>query len=84
VGELVGALRVGYWVRKEFELAVKAWVNVGFAGTSDDKTTAGALEPQLVLRFGPVRPYAGVIIPLAGPPSDNGFVGVRVGVASSF
>ena len=71
------ALRVGYWVHREFELALKGWVNVGFAGTSDDKTTAAALEPQVVLRFGSVRPYAGVILPLAGPPSDNGFIGVR-------
>ena len=28
VGEFVGALRVGYWIQKEFELAVKAWFNV--------------------------------------------------------
>jgi len=83
VGELVASLRVGYWVHRQFEIAVKGWINAGFAGTSDDKTTAVSLEPALVLRFGPVRPYAGVIIPLAGPPSDNGFVGLRVGVAAA-
>jgi hypothetical protein len=83
VGELVASLRVGYWVHRQFEVAVKGWVNAGFAGTSDDKTTAASLEPALVLRFGPVRPYAGVIIPLAGPPSDNHFVGLRVGVAAA-
>jgi hypothetical protein len=84
VGELVGAVRVGYWVQKEFEVALKGWTNVGFAGGDEDKKTSVALEPQLVLRFGPVRPYAGVIIPVAGPPSDEAFVGVRLGVAGTF
>jgi len=84
VGELVGALRVGYWVQKEFELAVRGWFNVGFAGGDEDKTTAAAIEPQLVLRFGPVRPYAGLLVPLAGPPDDNGFIGARVGVTAGF
>jgi hypothetical protein len=84
VGELVGALRVGYWVHRRVELAMRGWFNVGFAGTADDKVTAAALEPQIVTRFGPVRPYAGVIVPIAGPPSDNGFVGVRLGLSASF
>jgi len=84
VGELVAAVRVGYWVHKQFELALRGWVNVGYAGSDEDKQTAAMLEPDLVLRFGPVRPYAGVLVPLAGPPSDNGFVGVRVGLAGSF
>jgi hypothetical protein len=84
VGELVGGLRVGYWVHKQFELGVKGWVNVGYAGSDEDKQTAVAIEPQVVLKFGPVRPYAGVIVPVAGPPSDNGFVGVRLGAAAAF
>jgi hypothetical protein len=84
VGELVAALRVGYEIRNHFEVALKGWVNVGFAGSSDDKTVAAALEPELVLRFGPLRPYAGAIVPIAGPPLDNAFVGVRLGVGASF
>jgi hypothetical protein len=85
VGELVGALRIGYWIHKEFELAVRGWFNTGFAGGPEDKVTAGAIEPQIVLRFGPVRPYAGLIVPFTGPPSDNGFSpAVRVGVSAGF
>jgi hypothetical protein len=84
VGELVGGLRVGYWVHKEFEVALRGWVNVGYAGADDDKKTTVAIEPQAVLRFGPVRPYLGVIIPFTGPPSDGGFVGLRLGVAVAF
>jgi len=84
VGDFVGGLRVGYWVQRQFEVAVRGWVSVGFAGGDEDKKTALAFEPQLVLRFGPIRPYAGVILPAAGPPSENGFVGVRVGVAGTF
>jgi hypothetical protein len=84
VGELVGGVRVGYWVHRQFELALKGWVNGGFAGADEDKHTSASMEPQLVLRFGSVWPYAGVIIPLAGPPQDNSFVGVRVGIAAGF
>jgi hypothetical protein len=84
VGELVGGLRVGYWVHKEFEVALRGWVNVGYAGGDEDKKTTVAIEPQAVLRFGPVRPYLGVIIPFTGPPNDGGFVGVRLGVDVAF
>jgi hypothetical protein len=84
VGEFVGALRVGYWVHPHVEVAARGWVNVGYAGTSDDKVTAAAVEPVIAMRFGPVRPYAGVILPVAGPPKDNGAFGVRLGVIGSF
>jgi hypothetical protein len=84
VGQIVGALGVGYGIQEHLELGVRGWVAVGYAGASDDRTTAAALEPDVVLRFGSVRPYAGVILPLAGPPSQNGFVGVRLGLTASF
>lgn len=84
VGELVYGLRVGYWIQKQFELGLKFWANTTFAGADEDKTTSAALEPQIVLRFGPVRPYAGVIIPVAGPPQQNNFFGIRLGVAAAF
>lgn len=84
VGELVGGLRVGYWVHKEFEVALRGWANVGFAGADEDKKTTVAIEPQVVLRFGPVRPYVGVIVPFTGPPSDESFVGIRLGVDVAF
>jgi len=84
VGELVGGLRVGYWVHRQVEFAMRGWVNVGFAGTADDTVTAAALEPQVVTRFGPVRAYLGAILPLAGPPLDNGYVGVRLGLSGAF
>jgi len=104
VGDFVGAVRVGYWVREQFEVALKGWADVGFGSScagfygvgssgsscapqvpfASPSTTTVALEPQLVLRFGPVRPYASVIVPVAGPPADEGFVGVRVGAAVGF
>jgi hypothetical protein len=83
VGELVGALRAGYWVQRHVELALRGFVNVGFAGTAEDKKAALALEPMGMLRFGPIRPYVGVIIPVAGPPSENKFIAVRLGIAGA-
>jgi hypothetical protein len=84
VGELVGGLRVGYWVHKEFEVALRGWVNVGYAGGDEDKKTTVAIEPQVVLRFGPVRPYVGFIYPFTGPANDGGFFGIRLGAAVTF
>jgi hypothetical protein len=84
VGQIVGALGVAYAVREPLEVGVRGWVAVGYAGTSDDRTSAAAVEPSVVLRFGSVRSYAGVILPLTGPPSDSGFVGVRLGLTASF
>jgi hypothetical protein len=84
LGELVGALGVAYALHDHLEVAVRGWVAVGYAGTSDDRTTAVALEPQVLLHFGSFHPYAGVILPLTGPPSDQGFIGVRFGFTASF
>ncbi len=46
--------------------------------------TSAAIYPELVFRFGPVRPYIGLIAPLAGPPKDNGFLALRLGLFASF
>jgi hypothetical protein len=83
VGDVVGAVRVGYWVQDELELALKGVVNGTFAGTGADKQVALAVEPGVVMRFGPVRPYAGVIVPLVEPSNESGFVGLHFGVAAA-
>jgi hypothetical protein len=83
LGEVVGAVRVGYWVQDRFELALKGVINGVFAGTEEDKQVAIAVEPSVVMRFGPVRPYAGVIVPLVESSSESGFVGVHFGVATA-
>lgn len=84
VGELVGALRAGCFVVPHLEAAVRGWVNVGFAGTGDDRVVAVTVEPDVVGSFGPVRAYGGVVVPLTGPPEDAGFFGVRLGLAVAF
>jgi hypothetical protein len=83
VGELVGGVRVGYWLHPRFELALKGFISAGFAGAAEDRKTTFALEPSALVRLGPVRPYVGLLIPLVGPPADNGFIGVRIGIAGS-
>src|SRR5262249_33832379 len=59
VGELVPGLRVAYRAHRNFEPALRAWANIGFAGGEEDKKTSFALEPQVLLHFGAFRPYAG-------------------------
>jgi hypothetical protein len=80
VGEIVVAVRVGYRVERMFALTLKGVLNVGFAGSADDKRVAAAVEPAAMFHLGPIRPYAGVIVPVAGQPFDAGFFGVRLGL----
>jgi hypothetical protein len=79
LGEVVGGFRIGYWVERHFEVGLRAWCNIPYAGP--DERAAVSVESSLLGRFGSVRPYGGVIVPVAGPPFENGFLGVRVGVA---
>jgi len=84
IGEIVPAVRLGYRVRRVAELTLRAWANVRFAAPSADRTTSAAVEPGITLRFGTVLPYAGVILPVSGLPSDNSFLGIRLGIAAAF
>jgi hypothetical protein len=84
VGELVPGLKVGYRLGRAVEVGLRGWANVGFAGTAEDKTTSAAIEPRLGLVVGPVNTYAGLMMPLAGPPSDAGFLALRLGATVAF
>jgi hypothetical protein len=83
VGELVPALRLGYRLGR-VELGLRGWANVGFAGGPEDKRSSGAVEPDVALVAGRLRAYGAVIVPVAGPPADAGFVAVRLGVSAAF
>jgi len=84
VGEIVAAARLGYRLGTHVEATLRGWVNVGFAGTPEDRTTTVAVEPDLAVTSGPVRAYGGVVVPLAGDPLQAGFFGVRAGLAVAF
>jgi hypothetical protein len=84
VGELVVGVRVSYRLSPHIEAAVRGWANAGFAGAADDLTTAVAIEPDALLAVGLVRARVGVVVPLAGPPEQAGFFGVRLGLMASF
>jgi len=84
VGELVAAVRAGLRVGSHVELAARGWASVGFAGTPDDRTVAVAVEPDVLGLSGPLKGYAGVVVPLAGPPAQAGFFGVRLGLVFAF
>jgi hypothetical protein len=83
IGELVPALRVGYELDR-FELVLRGWANVGFAGGDEDKTASGAIEPDVAVAAGPLRAWLGVMIPIAGPAADAGFLSVRLGATARF
>ncbi len=65
VGELVGALRIGYWIHREFEVAVRGWFNTGFAGRrrGQEDVGGGGAADRAAVRAGP---------PLRRPPSARG------------
>jgi hypothetical protein len=84
VGEMVAAVRAAYRIHPLVEVAVRGWVNVGFAGTPDDKETTVAVEPDLIVSAKPIKGYAGVVVPLAGAPEEARFFGVRLGLSAAF
>jgi hypothetical protein len=84
VGELVAGVRAVYRFTRNIEAALRAWANVGFAGTPDDMKTSVAVEPDLVISSGAVRAYGGFVAPVAGPPADADFFGVRLGLVVAF
>jgi hypothetical protein len=65
-------------------VGLRGWANVGFAGTAEEKTTSAAVEPRIALVMGPVHTFAGFMVPLAGPPSDAGFLALRLGATVAF
>jgi hypothetical protein len=80
LGEVVGGIRIGYWVERHLEIGLRGWCNVAYAGP--DERAAISIESSLLGRFGSVRPFAGVIVPVVGPPFENAFLAVRLGVAA--
>jgi hypothetical protein len=84
VGELVPAVRIAYSLNKHFEPGLRAWANIGFAGSDEDKKTNLVIEPQVVGHFASFKPYVGVIVPVAGPLTDAPWVGVRLGAGGAF
>jgi hypothetical protein len=84
VGEIVAAVGAAVRVGARFEVAVRGWVNIGFAGTPDDRSVAAAVEPDVIVTAGRLKGYAGVVVPLVGPPAQAAFLGARMGLAVAF
>jgi hypothetical protein len=84
VSAVVPALRVAFRAPHPLELAVRGWAAVGFAGTDEDRRTTAAIEPDVALASGILRAYGGVLVPLAGPPEQAGFLAARFGLSGVF
>ena len=84
LGELVPGVRISYRAGKIVEPALKAWANIAYAGSDEDKKVGVALEPQVAAHLENVRWLLGVIIPVAGPAADPQFIGVRLAIAAAF
>ena len=79
IGELVFGGRIGARVADRLSVGVRVWSNVPLANEPGIETV-GVAEPEVRLHFGPVEPYAGIILPFAGPLDSPYTVGARFGV----
>jgi hypothetical protein len=79
IGDLVAGGRIGVRVADCLSLGVRAWTNIPLDNAPGIETV-GVAEPEVRLHFGAVEPYAGVILPFAGPLDSPYTVGARFGV----
>jgi hypothetical protein len=79
IGELVFGGRIGARVADCLSVGVRVWSNVPLDNAPGIETV-GVAEPEVRLHLGPVEPYAGVILPFAGPLDNPYTVGARFGI----
>jgi hypothetical protein len=79
IGELVAGARFGVRVHDHVSVGVRAWTNIPIHNEAGVETV-GVAEPEIRLHFGPIMPYAGVILPFAGPLDSPYTVGARFGI----
>ncbi len=91
LGMLVPGIFGVYRVADHVELGMRAWANVAYAGSQDDKKVAISVEPLARFPLGSAiehvekfRPEIGVIVPIIGTPADPRFIAVRLGLGVSF
>ena len=79
LGELVAGGRIGFRVADCLSLGVRALDEHPTSTNEPGVETVGVAEPEIRLHFGPVMPYAGVIL-RSRVRSDNPYtVGARFG-----
>ena len=84
IGEFLFGVNVGGFLIPELEPVLRFWANVPLTG-ADFGSTVAVLEPQLRFHFGPVTPYVGGILPVAGSSLTSPYdFGVRVGAGARF
>ncbi len=83
IDELVFGANLGVNLVPELEAVVRVWGNVPITG-ADYSSAVAVVEPQLRLHLGPVSPYVGGILPIAGPITSPYDFGIRVGLSASF
>jgi hypothetical protein len=83
IDELVFGVNVGGFLLPEIEPVLRVWGNVPLAGSPFDSAVA-VVEPQIRFHLGPVTPYVGGILPIAGPLTSPYDFGVRVGISGRF
>lgn len=83
IDELIFGANFGYHFAEPIEGVVRVWGNVPITG-ADFSSAVAVVEPQLRLHFGPVDPYVGGVLPIAGPIANPYDFGVRVGITANF
>jgi outer membrane protein OmpA-like peptidoglycan-associated protein len=83
IDELLFGVNIGGYIVPAVEPVLRVWANVPLTGTDYDNPVA-VVEPRLRFHIGDFTPYAGVILPFAGPISNPYYDwGVRIGLSVS-
>ena len=84
IGELVMGLRASYEIVPWLEPGVHVWTNITVSKSEEQDLTVAVIEPSVYGHFGPISPYAGIIIPMAGHLVTKDTLAFRLGVAAGF
>ncbi len=94
IGELVYGLNVGGFLIPQIEPVLRIWANspltsapsaASYAPYAQISSTVAVVEPQIRFHAGPIHPYVGAILPIAGPLTNSPYsFGIRAGVSAIF
>lgn len=84
IGELVMGVRASYVIAKVIEPGVHVWMNATVTDSEEKDLTVAAIEPSVTGHIGPLSPFVGLIVPMAGRLVTSDTLAVRAGVAAAF
>jgi hypothetical protein len=71
-------VRGSYRLSRPLDVGLETWVTTAPSGDSERKSVTAVAQPEARLHWGPVLACAGVVLPYAGPVSEQRVYGIRL------